>query len=147
MKKIFSTLILLIALLSGANAQAPVIEGSSYYLPKTALQFTVLVEKRAFKPGEFAEFADRYLKIGEAALDSKTSYRIVDMKMKAVGVADTSKFFNARISPKLTISKLYISDDGILQSVNTEPMPIPEDRHFVPSKKVKPLNPDRKSVV
>ena len=46
MKKIFSTLILLIALLSGANAQAPVIEGSSYYLPKTALQFTVLVEKR-----------------------------------------------------------------------------------------------------
>ena len=141
MKKIFSTLILLIALLSGANAQAPVIEGSSYYLPKTALQFTVLVEKRVFKPGEFAEFADRYLKIGEAALDSKTSYRIVDMKMKAVGVADTSKFFNARISPKLTISKLYISDDGILQSVNTEPMPIPEDRHFVPSKKVKPLNP------
>ena len=58
MKKIFSTLILLIALLSGANAQAPVIEGSSYYLPKTALQFTVLVEKRVFKPGEFAEFAD-----------------------------------------------------------------------------------------
>ena len=38
------------------------IDGSSYFLPKTALRFTLLVEKTTYKPGEFNQYAERYLK-------------------------------------------------------------------------------------
>lgn len=141
MKKILTTITAAIASLSGAFAQSPVLEGTSYYLPKTALQFTILVEKTTFTPGEYAEFANRYLKQSDAVLDGKTTYRIADMKMKAVGVADTSKYYTAHINPKLTISKIYITEDGILRAVNTEPEALPVEKAFTPAPKAKPLNP------
>lgn len=126
---------------TAAFAQSAVAEGASYYLPKTALQFTLLIEKKTFSPGEYADYAISYLKESEAVLDAKTSYRIINMDMKAVGVADTAKFYTAKMSPKLSISKIYTGDDGMLRSVNVKPSPIVEDKPFVPARKPKPLRP------
>ncbi len=139
--RIAPTAIALLALPAVATAQSPVIEGTSYYLPKTAMQFRILIEKTSFKPGDFCEYADRYLKLGDASLDAATSYRIVDMQMKLTGEADTSKYYTAHISPKLSISKVYIGDNGVLRSVNTEPDPLFDDKPFVPAPKKKSLNP------
>lgn len=127
--------------LTAAKAQDVVIEGTSYYLPKTALQFKLLIEKKTFTPGEYADYAINYLKESEAVLDEKTSYRIIDMEMKAIGVADTSKFYTAKMGPKLSINKIYTSEDGMLRSVNVQPMPIAEDKPFVAARKPKPLRP------
>ena len=142
--RIISQIAALLSMLASpamAYAQSPVIEGTSYYLPKTAMQFRILIEKTSFKPGDFCDYADRYLKLGDVALDAKTSYRIVDIKMKVTSEADTSKYYTAHISPKLSISKVYIGDNGVLRSVNTEPDPVFEEKPFVPSPKKKPLNP------
>lgn len=136
-----AALLSMLALPAMATAQSPVIEGTSYYLPKTAMQFRILIEKTSFKPGDFCDYADRYLKLGDVALDAKTSYRIVDIKMKVTSEADTSKYYTAHISPKLSISKVYIGDNGVLRSVNTEPDPVLEEKSFVPAPKKKPLNP------
>ena len=145
MKRFLKNISLLAAslalLASPASAQSPVVEGTSYYLPKTAVQIKVLIEKTTFKPGDFCDYASRYLKLGDAHLDATTSYRIVDMKMKVVGEADTSKYYTAHISPKMSISKVYVGENGVLRSVNTEPDPILEEPPFVPAPKKKPLNP------
>lgn len=122
-------------------AQDAVKEGVSYYLPKTALQFTLLIEKKTFTPGEFADYAINYMKQSEAVLDAKTSYRIINMDMKAVGVADTAKYYMAKISPKLSINKVYTNADGVLTSVNVKSKAVEEDKKFVAAPKPKPLRP------
>lgn len=141
MKKILSLIIVLMTVLTATKAQDAVVEGASYYLPKTALQFTLLIEKKQFTPGEYAGYAINYLKQSEAVLDAKTSYRIISMDMKAIGVADETKYYMAKISPKLSIHNVYMTNDGVLLSVNTEPKPLPAVNHFTPAPKVKPLNP------
>lgn len=140
MKRIYVFLLSLLSL-SCAMAQDAVIEGVSYYLPKTALQFTLLIEKKTFTPGEYADYAINYLKQSEAVLDAKTTYRIIKMDMKAVGVADTAKYYTAKMGPKLAINKIYTSTDGMLRSVNVEPKPIEEDKKFVAAPKPAPLRP------
>lgn len=44
-----------------ANAQ-DVTEASSYYLPKTAIDFTILIEKTTCEPGDLNMYAERFLK-------------------------------------------------------------------------------------
>ena len=39
-------------------------EGAVYFLPKTALRISVLVEKTTYEPGDFAPYAQRYLRVG-----------------------------------------------------------------------------------
>lgn len=134
-------IICLMAMVQGIKSQEAIVEGSSYYLPKTALKFTLLIEKTTFTPGEYADYAISYLKESESVLDAKTTYRIIDIKMQPVGVPDTAKYYMARMSPKLTISKVYMNKDGVLRSVNVEPSPIKEDEVFVPSPKPAPLRP------
>ena len=80
-------------------ADNPMIDGSSYFLPKTALRFTLLVEKTTYKPGEFSQYAERYLKKPVPNEEQKT-YRILSIKMTPCGIADTTKIFKANIDTK-----------------------------------------------
>ena len=74
--------ILVAALVCAASvASAQTVEGTSYYLPKTALQLTLLVEKTTYQPGEFAAYAQRYMKKNDVQLESSTTYRLIDTKM------------------------------------------------------------------
>ena len=75
MKKILLAAILGCSILT-ANADNPVTDGSSYFLPKTALRFTLLLEKTTYTPGEFSQYAERYLK-KPAALEEQKTYRIL----------------------------------------------------------------------
>lgn len=141
MKHLLATAILLISFLAEGLAQSPVIEGTSYYLPKTAVQFTILVEKKTFTPGELSMYANRYFMQGDEVLTPKVTHRIVNMKMEAIGVPDTAKYYTAKMSPKLNINKVYTTDDAVLLAVNTEPKapvaPVP----FKAAPKKAPLNP------
>lgn len=141
MKKLLSLLTLIVLSITGAKAQGAVIEGASYYLPKTALKFTLLIEKKQFTPGEYADYAINYLKQSEAVLDAKTSYRIISIKMEDEGVIDTAKYYTAKISPKLSIQKVYMNTDRLLRSVNKEPAVETATTHFTPAPKPKKLNP------
>ena len=62
MKRIISLFVIAIAIFQSALAQDIVNEGAPYYLPKTAFKFRILVQKTKFTPGEYAEYASRYLK-------------------------------------------------------------------------------------
>ena len=76
MKRIISLFSIALAMFNSALAQDPVNEGAPYYLPKTAFKFRILVQKTTFTPGEYAEYASRYLKQSDAVLEPKTSYKI-----------------------------------------------------------------------
>ena len=93
MKRIISLFVIVFAIFQSALAQDIVTEGAPYYLPKTAFKFRILVQKTKFTPGEYAEYAARYLKQTDAVLEPKTSYKIIDLKMQPIGVPDPSKHY------------------------------------------------------
>ena len=116
MKKMTMLLLGFIAL--AVHAQQPV-EGSTYFLPKTAIQFHIRVEKTVYEPGELALYSEKYLKLKNVSMEPRTSYRIISVETRSVGVPDTAKQHMALIDKKHSIISLSRDDNGILLAVNT----------------------------
>lgn len=130
--------LLLVATLS--KAQAP-LEGTTYYLPKTAMHFTFLIEKTSYQPGQFAAYARRYLKKNDVEQSPTTSYRIIDTRMDITGEPDSAKCFQLLLDKRFTISELYRADNGILLAINAQNSLPQLPGKFVPAPKPKRLNP------
>jgi len=114
-------------------------DGTSYYLPKTAIQLRILTEKSSFTPGEYAIYSERFLKT-DAKTEESTAYRIIGMDIESIGIPDTSKLFTAKIDSKHTINSLHKTESGILLAVNTEAKTPVERSPFIPA--TKPALPD-----
>ena len=117
------------------------IEGTSYYLPKTAMKFTLTVEKTQYEPGQFAGYAQRYMKQDDVQLEASTTYRIVDTRMHNIAMPDTAKRFTLSLDKRYTISTVERTDNGQLLAINAEPKRVTEPAPFVPARKPRALNP------
>lgn len=95
-------------------------EGAVYILPKTAVRLNILVEKTTYQPGDFARYAQRYLRLNGVGLEPVTAYRVVSVTPEAVGVPDTSKVFAVKFTPKTVAANLALTDDGLLTAINAE---------------------------
>ena len=96
-------------------------EGAVYFLPKTAVSVTLLVEKSSYQPGEFARYAERFLRMRDVSLEPSVGYRIVSIVQQPVAIADTAKRYAVKFDPKTAASNVRLSDDGVLLAINTEP--------------------------
>lgn len=138
-----ATVIGLLCTLS-ANAQdnQPTVQGTTYFLPRTALRFSILVEKKTYKPGEYAKYAEKYLRKNDVSLEPETTYRILNVGISSFGVPDSTKLYVAKNDAKHSISTLIRDDNGVLLAVNTtQTRSIPEPKSFKPAAKPQPLNP------
>ncbi len=141
MRKTFSLLAVLL-LLIGKFAQAqPYNEGTTYYLPRTAVNITLLLEKTTKTPGEYYMYSERFLKKNDVCSTPQTAWRIIDTKMYTIGIPDTSKMFTPLIDGKHTIYKVKLSPEGVILAVNEEAAPQTLPVPFVPAQKPTPLNP------
>lgn len=130
-----------IFLSTGAFAQNTV-EGTTYYLPKTALNYTLLIERVTAQPGELSMYAGRFLKKDDVISKPTTAYRILKIQMTSVGVADTAKRFTPKIDAKHSINSMKVDEDSrILLAVNAEPKKIEKPAPFIAAPKPLPLNP------
>ena len=116
-------------------------EGAVYYLPMTQLRVAVLVEKTSYTPGDLCDYAQKYMKLDKVSPRPYTAYRAVSMNLWAEGVADTSKCYSVRYNGKGAASNLSLSDDGVLQAVNAQPLPVREHPAFVAAPRKKIANP------
>lgn len=128
------------ATVAAAKEDVTPIDGTSYYLPKTALRLDILVEKSTYTPGEYAVYSEKYLN-KKASSKGGVSYRILDITMSSFGVPDTSKVFTAAIDAKHSIESLQKNDDGIIIAINTEAEQEKRPDAFKPARKAAPLNP------
>lgn len=124
------------------QTQAQSIEGTSYYLPKNGMRFTVKVEKTQYKPGRLCQYAERYFK-KRVAQQPSTSYRIIGIEIDPIAVPDTSKHFTLTVDKKHSIGNVATTNDGRLLAINAkaEETDTPK-RVFVPAKRPEPLNPN-----
>lgn len=118
-----------------------VAEGTGYYLPRTELRFTVKMEKTSYTPGEFAIYAEKYMKVSDISMEPSVTYRILGLDINSEGERDTSKFYVAPVDSKHNIQSLDLDDNGVLLAINAEPKNIKQRVPFKPAPKPAPLNP------
>lgn len=102
------------------------LDGVNYFLPKTQLRITFVADKASTIPGEFAPFADRYLRQPNVPTAQSVEWSIKEVLLDAVGVPDSTKAFNIKLKAKTSAPLVNLTDDGLLLSVNTEAEPEPK---------------------
>ena len=116
-------------------------EGYSYFLPKTALRLSVLMEKTMVTPGELCIYADRYLKKSDAAQEKSVSYKIVSISIATEATRDTARHFVLQADAKHSINHAEINRNGVLSAINTTGKAEKEFVPFTPWKKPAPKDP------
>ncbi len=108
-------------------------KGVVYYLPKTAIRFNLLVEKTTYTPGEFCKYADKYLHQTTITQNKEVTYAIVNYGLTQIGIKDESKCYFVSLKGKSIDAEIHLTDDGILQSVNAEPLLQEPTKPFKPA--------------
>jgi hypothetical protein len=80
----------------------------------------VLVEKTTYQPGDFAPYAQRYLRMADVSQESSTSYRVVDILQTPMPMPDTTKVYAVKFDARTVASRISVSDDGCLLGINIE---------------------------
>ena len=116
-------------------------EGAVYFLPKTAVRFTFLVEKTTYIPGDFAAYAQRYMRLRDVSQEPSTQYRILQIKQTPVAVADSTKKYAIKFDAKTVAANVALADDGRLLAINAEPNVDMEEAPFKAAPKSQRVNP------
>jgi hypothetical protein len=116
-------------------------EGMVYFLPKTAVRIVVQIEKTTYTPGDFCKYADRYLRLKDVASEPSVSYRITNLRVEPVAMADTTKGFAVKFDPKSVAANIALSDDGVLLAINATPKSAESAPAFKPASKPTTMNP------
>lgn len=143
---VFATALMLC---TAAVAQTPIskyrpgqtTEGAVYYLPKTALRISVLVEKTTYTPGELSQYAKKYMKLQDVSDESETSHRVLSLGLTPLAQADTTKCYAVKLNAKSSATNMVIGDDGILQAINAQPVPVTQPKTFEPAPRKKAIDP------
>ncbi len=115
-------------------------DGLSYFLPKTAVRMSVLVEKTTFQPGELADYSDLYFK-KPASKKPDTAYRIVGISFSTEGQPDADRKFTVAIDRKHSVLSIDCDRNGVLTAINDKAPAAVTPKPFVPARKAAPLNP------
>lgn len=149
MRRFFSCIILCLLFSGALNAQTQLSEyqpgvtpeGAIYFLPKTAFRITMQIEKTAYKPGDFAAYAQRFMRLKDIAQEPSTQYRIINYQVIPVALPDTTKKYAIRFNAKTVASNVALSEDGCLLAINAEPTAVTEPKPFQPYAKKQRTNP------
>lgn len=123
-KGIITTAILATALLA-ANAQSVDFykpgegEGIAYFLPKTAVEVNVIATRVKYTPGDFCQYANRYLKINNVTPEPSTEWEIKKIEVSTIGIPDSTKAYIIKLSDKSVMSDIEVTDNNIIKAINT----------------------------
>ena len=148
MKKLLFASMLLCSIVAMAQQQASpmkpgkTVDGIIYYLPKTAIEFNLLIEKKTYTPGIFAKYGEKYLRLRGIKQEEEVTYSIANYGLTQIGVIDTTKcYFVKTKGGKCETAEFHLTDDGILQSINADPVTVKPRAPFKPAPPVKEPDP------
>lgn len=105
-------------------------EGIAYFLPKTALEVRVIATKVTYQPGEFCQYANRYLRLNNITAQPETHWEIKKIEVCSVGVPDSTKAYIMKLKDKDLASNMELTDNGIIKAINTS-APAMEESQYV----------------
>ena len=93
-------------------------EGITYFLPSTQIRVIVHATKTHFIPGEFCDYAKRYLRLNNVPQNEYDEWTIDNIELYSYGIADKSKVYTIKLNTKTSAPLVSLSPDGRLISVN-----------------------------
>ena len=84
-------------------------EGIVYFLPKTQIAVDIIATRVDFKPGEFGLYANRYLRLNNVRTQPETHWEIKDIKVRTVGVPDSTKAYIMKLKDKSLASNIELT--------------------------------------
>lgn len=94
-------------------------EGVVYYLPKTEIELQVTATKVVYTPGEFCQYADRYLRLPGISSKPEEHWEINKIKVSSAGVPDPDNAYIVKLKDKSAASQVELTPDGIVKAINT----------------------------
>ena len=95
-------------------------EGIVYFLPKTVLEVNVIASKVTYTPGNFCQYAKRYLRMNNVTPQKQIHWEIKITDVQGAGVPDSTKAYIMKLSDKSIASNVEITEDGIVKAINTK---------------------------
>ena len=83
-------------------------DGITYFLPTTGIRVVVTAIKTHYIPGEFSEYAERYLRLKDVPLTAYDEWSITDVKLCPFGLADKSKAYSIKFKQKTSDRKSVV---------------------------------------
>ena len=93
-------------------------EGITYFLPHTQVRVIVHATKTHYHPGEFCEYAKRYLRLNNVPQSEYDKWDIENIELYSYGVADKNKAYTIKLNTKTSAPLVTLSPDGRLIAVN-----------------------------
>ena len=95
-------------------------DGIIYYLPKTAIELNLLIEKKTYTPGLFAKYGEKYLRLRGIGQEEEVTYSIVNYGLTQIGVKpvqpDPKQYLNAEVlSAGSTAKMAELTVDQIIE--------------------------------
>ena len=115
--------------------------GAVYFLPKTVVRISVMVEKTTYTPGDFQPYAQRYLRLNDVPDQPSVTYSLLSVQQWPVAIADSAKAYTVKFNNKTAAINVALSDTGTLLAVNTQPDQMTEPQPFMAAQKALPTNP------
>lgn len=94
-------------------------EGVVYFLPKTEIELQVTVTRINYTPGEFCQYAGRYLRLTDISSQLEESWEIKQIKAVSAGVPDPNKVYAVKLKDKSVAAQVELTPDGIIKAINT----------------------------
>lgn len=94
--------------------------GITYFLPITQIRLVVTATKTHHAPGEFCEYAERYLRLKNVAQTDYDEWKIDNIELFSYGVADKTKAYSIKLKPKTSAPLVEMTADGRLLSINAK---------------------------
>lgn len=108
------------------NAQTEVVHGTVrgkdygvvYMLPQTQIEIEALVTQVKYTPGEFAKYANRYLKLENVSTTPQEYYELTKINVVPVGMPDAEQTYFIKLKDKTVAPLVELTRDGIIKSIN-----------------------------
>lgn len=112
-------------------------DGITYFLPTTGIRVVVTAIKTHYIPGEFSEYAERYLRLKDVPLTAYDEWSITDVKLCPFGLADKSKAYSIKFKQKTSAPLVTLCTDGRLLAINAK---VNNNAETLPTASVIPSN-------
>ena len=103
------------------RSSAPAGRSVFYALPRTAITIDVSIDRIQQVPGPFAEYAGRFLGLGNIIRTNTTTYRIAEIQINSFSEPDPQQLYFVSIPPEKLMSNTFfisLTESGLLQSIN-----------------------------
>lgn len=92
--------------------------GVTYALPKTQIEIIAKVNKVKYTPGEFAKYAERYLRLNNVSTEPEEHYELATIVAQLVGIPDKDNVYFVKMKDKTVAPLIELTEDGVIKSIN-----------------------------